>query len=301
MSKLLVVYNVCGLGREDLDLYRLCLNSIATQGFRDYQLCISSCLSSSSVRNELIKEFPQGWFNFIDDRVPVNISFNHSVRKCVEKANFDGYLYVSSDIQLENKDTLEILNWKITEKTGMVSVSVDNDNSFNNILNPNDHYIIKPGEAVNNHCTWFSRDIFDFYGNTEPDIFAGYSSESTFFYICAALQKNWLVLGQPKAIHHRHRNDGATSGFCHRGPYNIPWDNLFNAPRRMTEILADPLAKESGFGYEECQGVFKHDPAQFDEHYLCVNSLLKDFIRENLYLKKENFDYDSVKSVFLGG
>ena len=39
-----------------------------------------------------------------------------------------------------------------------------------------------------------------------------------------------------------------------------------------------------------------HDKNQFDENYHCINENLKDFIKENLFLKKEELDYEQINS-----
>jgi hypothetical protein len=58
-------------------------------------------------------------------------------------------------------------------------------------------------------------------------------------------------------------------------------------------------AISSGFGYEECKGILMHNKSQFDENYHCINDDLKYFIKDALFLKKEELDYDQINHEYI--
>ena len=101
---------------------------------------------------------------------------------------------------------------------------------------------------------------------------------------------------------HYHSMDGASSGFNPNGVIARvmpPWQHLFGGPRSMVEIIEDPEGISSGFGYEEINDVMHHDPSQFDEEGYCKNTRLKDFIKKNIFLSPEHFDYEEMTSSYI--
>ena len=102
-----------------------------------------------------------------------------------------------------------------------------------------------------------------------------------------------LVLEHLKSI------DGATCGFNHTGPKGDNKNNLF-ADLDIYEICKDPEAWDSGFGYEEMQGVFPHDPEKYDENGMVQEpDRLKEFIRTRMFLNESQFDYSAVTHRFV--
>ena len=125
-NKMLVVYNTCGFsGRESVDWYIRCINSILEQDFEDFQVVISSVGNSLPVIKKLVSVFGKKIsYNLTNERITVNQSFNHTVMKAVEEfGEFDSYLYVDSGIDFgKNKDVLtESYNLLRSGPNGMVS------------------------------------------------------------------------------------------------------------------------------------------------------------------------------------
>ena len=52
-------------------------------------------------------------------------------------------------------------------------------------------------------------------------------------------------------------------------------------------------------GYEELQGILMHDVSKFDEDGFATDERLKPYIRDNLFLNKDVFDYDAVSNTFI--
>ena len=103
--KLTIIFNTCGIsGNENVSRYISSIHGILNQKFDDFRIVLSSCLNSKTARNLLMDEFKNRIsYSFIDDVLPVNITFNKSVQSSV--ANFgksEAYLYVDSGINMGN-------------------------------------------------------------------------------------------------------------------------------------------------------------------------------------------------------
>ena len=75
-------------------------------------------------------------------------------------------------------------------------------------------------------------------------------------------------------------------------------NNLFGE-LDIHEIVEQPEAWDSGFGYEEMQGVFFHDKDKYENGFVKDPERLKEFIRKNMFLQKEHFDYDNINYKFV--
>jgi hypothetical protein len=61
------------------------------------------------------------------------------------------------------------------------------------------------------------------------------------------------------------------------------------------KVIMTPEAKALGMGYEEMGNVFMHDPALYTPEGFAKMDGLKDFIRDNLFVKKDIIDYDTIR------
>lgn len=310
--KILAVYNTCGLsGRNNVSYYIEALNSILNQQFEGVKIVISDCCSHPYIRNELQNTFrSQINYNFIDDVVPVNVTFNHTVLKSIQEfGEFEGYLYVDSGVKFTNNNQLaQLYNILKSGPYGMVSARVDEDSgTFVNFglgeyegdqsqehkLFKQGNLIIPVGKAVNLHCQIFSNDIQQYYGKCFTDIFASWCSESVFSFVCAAIQKKWIVV-KDVIMHHQQGVDGQSSGFNPQvwklhGNKNI--DHPFCIPS-IIQVMKE--GRPYGLGYEECQNIIMHDKTQYDQEGYCVNEKLKQYIKEKLFLQPSQFDYQTI-------
>lgn len=316
--QLCVVFNTCGIScKDNLQFYIQNINSILSQNFQDYRLVISDCKNPESIRDGLINNFKdRASFNFIDDVLPVNVTFNHSVLQAIKAfGDFEGYMYVDSGIRFTELDQISRLNNLYKSGPYAMVASRTNtdsgaflwfgvggglwDESGQEKLFSDGNLIIPIGKALNLHVQIFSHELFKrFGGRIIPDIFASYCTESTFSFICAAIKKQWVV-SKDVIVEHRHSMDFGSSGF---NPANIgypAWQHLFRSPKTIFQIITDREGIDSGFGYEECQGILMHDPSQFDENQFCINDRLEGFIKKNLYLPKEAMDYEAINHKWL--
>ena len=174
-NKLLVVYNTCGFsGQEQVEWYIDCINNILNQDFEDYRVVVSSCGNSIRIIKKLLQTFGNKIsYNFINDRITVNMSFNHTVQKCVEKyGEFEGYLYIDSGINFrDNPNVLkEAYDLFKAEDYGMVTIQASNDNGFLQWIGvdgfvKDEHFVIPVGRACNLHTQIFSNKIFKAFDN----------------------------------------------------------------------------------------------------------------------------------------
>ena len=128
MKKIAVIYNICGLGNpQNVKVYKEALNSILTQTFMpNCELFISSCMSKPHVENDLRITYDKKInFNWIDENLPLTVTFNHTVRKAIEiYGNFEGYLYVDSGSVMNGPRDIEALYERLqTNKYAMISTT----------------------------------------------------------------------------------------------------------------------------------------------------------------------------------
>ena len=320
MGKILVVYNTCGIsGKENSGHYIKSIQSILNQDFDDFDVIVSSCLNSEETRNKLLDKFSgKVKFNFVDEKHPVNVTFNHSVMKSIERyGEYNSYMYVDSGTTFV-PNLLHELNTRMeTGKYGMVTPQPENDTEYfaglgvgryrcddeyaRSILFKDGDYIIPIGKGMGTHTNLISEELRIYYGKVYPDIFASHCTESTFSFLNAALKKQWLLM-KDFILPHQISLDGQSSGFSPAEWQQIHKRPTFDHPYRIESILKRlliPEAVRSGFGYEECRGILKHDKNQFDGNYHCVNENLKEFLKSQVFLTKEELNYDEIKYRFI--
>lgn len=302
-NELLIVYNTCGINGNDrtrLDKYIESIESILNQEFEhSINLCISSCLNSDSVIGTLQDHFfDSADICRVQEVVPVNVSFNKSVQECVKRyGNFAGYIYIDSGIILRDSKTISNL-WDTfcDYEYEMIAATPTSDSGFEDwqikLDKEKDHNIIPLGRAVNLHCQLFGHNIFSSFNNRIiSDIFASFCTESTFTFICAALQSKFAILPNT-IVDHLKELDGPSSGFPARH------DEVFRLNKSMADIIYSQESIESGYGYEEFRGLLMHNPAMFDNDGYAIGNKLFNFIANNLYLPQHILNYDKLKGEF---
>ena len=85
--------------------------------------------------------------------------------------------------------------------------------------------------------------------------------------------------------------DGHSIGF--RAPPGT-WDDCWE-PHSMKSIIADPEALECGFGYEELRNILNHKKECYVDNRFCKDPVrLSNFIKDNIFRHKEDFDYTKI-------
>lgn len=312
MNKLAIVFNTCGIKRENVLQYVNGISSLLDQDIDNSRIILSSCLNTEMVRNYLYNYFGDAIsYNHIDEVLPVNVTFNHSCIKARQEfGDFEGYMYIDSGITMRSrKDISNLYNLFKRDAYGMVAAQTStdtgywqwfnignnpDDNSQNHLLFKNGDFIIPLGKTVNLHAQIFSKDILDSYGYIIPDIYASYCTESVFSFLCAAIHTKF-VLSKDVIVDHIHGMDIGSAGFdpiAYSSQGGKTYDHGF-----MVKSVVD-LAKKGqafGFGYEECQRLVMHDPSKYDDNQYAKDDLLKQYIKDNQYIGNLGvFDYNNI-------
>jgi len=315
MNEVLVIYNTCGLsGKENFDSYRSGLYTLLQQDIG--KIIISDCMSSVNTRRKFQEEFGDHVsLNFIDEALPVNVTFNHTVLESVKHfGEFDSYLYVDSGVKFQfDNDIGKLYNLLMSGPYGMVSSRVDQDSgvflnfslgqhegdqSQEHLLFKDGDFVIPIGKAINHHVVLWSNQLLDFYNKLDPDIFASWCTESVCTFICAALQLQW-VISKDVVVNHTQNIDVQSVGFSPHAWQQqgfSPTDHPFLIPS-----IIDVMRKghKYGLGYEECQGIVMHDPQHYNNEGFCLNEDLKHYIKDHVFLSKEIFDYNKIQHRFI--
>ncbi len=322
--KSLIVYNGCGIKRDNTEIYPRYIQRLIDQSYTDdVKLVVSFCKPRSRTIPYLKSLFPDLDYIQIDDGIPVNVTFNNAILKSVEKyGKFDNYTFFTADTLLMQDNSMQTLFDSINNNShyGMLSAqadidscyayglklgggrfAIDDENARKEMFKDGKDYIVPVGKACAAHVQVYSSKIFDFYGKCCPDIFAGYCTESTFTFVNAALKLNWAI-SKDVLTHHDAGMDGpscATDPEKHKqeNPATGAYDHAFAMPS-LLEIFTNETARKLGLGYEECQEIVMHDPSQF-ENNVCINEELKYYIKDNLYLSKNKFDYDTINGYYV--
>ena len=311
--KLLVVYNTCGIKRDNTDWYIECINSLLNQDFDDYRIVLSSCLNSPECFKKIYDTFGNKIsYCYHADPHTVNITFNKAVQECVKEfGDFEGYLYVDSGVIANHPDMIKkVYDLYKSGPHAFVSVQVDTDTGFDQIglqheaNDPaqikNKDMVIPVGSACNLHSQIFSHETYQTYNNKlMPDVFKAYCTESTFSFLCAALKKKWVIL-KDVVVNHKKGVDGASASVPHWSPvHGNPWNNLF-CNRNALDFINDPEAIEAGLGYEECNKIMMHDSTKYDESGYSKNpQKLVKVINKYFFLTDKELNYDKMKCKFI--
>jgi len=310
---MLVVYNTCGIKQDHPEWYIKCLNSLLSQEFEDYRVVLSSCLNSMDCFREIYNTFGnQISYCYHAEPHTVNITFNKTVQECVKQlGEFESYLYVDSGCTFgEQKNVLaEAYENLKTNSYGMLSLQTNTDTGFDQIgfdhepeevQIKDENFIIPVGKACNAHVILHDNEFLKNFNNKIwPDVFAAYCTESTFTFLCAAIEKRWAILKDIEIEHHK-SIDGASCSVPHWSlAHNNPWNNLLHG-RDAAEFIRDPEAHTAGLGYEECNNIMNHDLNAYNESgYPKDPDKLINNINKYFFLNSEELDYDRIKCKFI--
>jgi hypothetical protein len=308
-----LIYNTCGLsGKETSRWYIQCIETILGQKGVPFRVCLSSCLNSDETVDRLVKHFGQRIsYNLIRDKIPVNTSMNHSVLKMVEYFGpANSYGYIDSGAFFLNENSLKrLVDVHDSGPYGMVASNAQSDNGYwllDNEVYRVSPYIIPIERACHPHIQLHSNRMFNYFGKVWPDIFASFCSESIFTVLCRSIGTHWVTCSDVMVGHDR-SVDGPSSGFlCEQSEVlrkqadgKGVWSHTFRTKRTMKEIVFDPAYVQAGGLFECCQGILMPDLTKYDENGFAKDPTLKEYLRDNFFLKKDEFDYDQVAGEFI--
>jgi len=323
MKKTLIVYNICGIAKDNTHLYPTFMESIKKQydTFNgNLKVIVSGCMMKSHTMPKLKQQFPEFDYIHVNDKLTVNITFNNAVLKAIEKyGEFDNYAYQAADAWLGDNSLEDMTNTMMNNPViGLYSAQIDHDSCYAyglklgggrhgidderaryEMFKDGTDYVVPVGRACAAHFNIYSNELFKFYGRCCPDIFASYCTESVFSFIVAAIKKQWWI-SKDNIIKHFPSMDSPSAGFkpTEKNRKKGFWDHaLFDDS--LMGVFDNQHARSIGLGYEECQNVVVHDDSQFDNNKFCINEQLKNYIKDNLYVSKHKFDYDKINCEFV--
>lgn len=318
-KKLLIVYNICGIKHDNIKMWINHLQDILNQKYDNFVVAVSGCKISSESKELLLKlknKYTNIVFNFTDEILPVNVTFNHTTQLCTSEIGmFDGYVYVASDVKFgTDHDVLKKLSYlHFNTNSAMTYALVDNDHGLDgwykecweelNELLEKDHFFINIGKTANMHVILFDKELYIKY-NTKiiPDIFASHCTETTYSYLAASINKKIAVHNKSIMLKHIGFADGHSVGFMDEIGWNhkLAWKHFFKCKSSVEERLLSDNAKNSGFGYVDFYGGFTHDSKLYDkdENHIEPEKLF-NFLKNNVYLSIEEFDYNKIKYSFI--
>jgi hypothetical protein len=313
-NKLLLVYNTCGIRRDNTEHYIKCLKTFINQDFKGFRIVLSSCKNSTECIKEIYSTFGDKISYCLTPELhTVNITFNKSAQECTtEFGYFESYMYVDSGCWFDDGDILKkAYECLKSGPVGIVAVQVDSDEALN-ILDPklkhttdkiqitDEDYVIPIGKSINQHVHLFSKEIFKNCNNKiEPDVFAAHCSESVFNYIAAASSQRWVIMAD-RQIHHHTSIDGASAGYSHHSnKFQNTWNNLLYN-RDASDFIKDPEAYKYGVGYEECNNIMPHNPEAYNEDGFVRNpEKLLEKVNQYFFLDDKELNYDTIVCKFI--
>lgn len=316
-KNILLVFNICGIKFDNIGMWMNHLEDIANQDYSNYKIAISGCKISNKSK-QILTEFKNKHnnvvLNWIDEILPISITFNQTVQVCVKEFRpFDGYFYVASDVKFGNDR--EVITKMVTahfeNNAAITSAMVDNDhgvdgiyydcwNQVNEILNT-DHFCINLGRGANMHAMIFDHSIYETFNNRIiPDIFASHHIENTFIYIAAALSKKFIIHRKDVMLGHIGFADGHAVGFMDeiKWDHRIAWKHLFRSKISAEERLLNDEAKECGFGYGGTLLLPNEKMYDEDENHLDPPRLL-NFLKTAIYLLEDEYNYNDINYTFV--
>ena len=312
--RILVIYNICGIKFNNLEMWSNHLQDILNQEYSNFTVAVSGCIVSDESKAELEKlkeKHSNVVFNWIEDKLPVNVTFNHTAQVCTEQlGEFDGYLYVASDVKFgsDTKVIEKLAYLHQNSNSAMTYALVDNDHGLDGWYSDvwsdldkmleTDHFCINIGRTANMHVILFDKVIYNTFNNKiVPDIFATHCTETTYSYLTAALSKKYVVHNKTVMLGHIGFADGHSVGFINEIQYNdnLAWKHLFRSKISAEERLLNDEAKASGFGYEAHRGLLAHDESMYDENENHIEpEKLLGFLKKAIYLSEDEFDYKTI-------
>lgn len=312
--KLLAVYNQ--FNQSNIPFYVDAIRSILSQKDVDLKLAVSGCCSTDMVKIQLMNTFHNHIsYNFIEDNVPVSVSFNDTVDKMHKHfGRFDATLYVDSGISFwdpgQRYDSLaKMIDVHKSGPYAMTAAMISNDIGDSWWAIPQEalsnDYVFKLGQTTNLHAQIFDRAWKEAYGMILPDVFRTHCMESVFTGMAAAINKKFIRTTKLHLLHN-HSMDGASLGGRTTTEDSYPMSNVFELggvwfKKQKTADVIYREGYELGFSIEECKPYYPHNPDAYDENGFAKSPLLKDFYKKEMYLAREEFDYGSLRYQFHPG
>jgi len=302
--KILLVYNTCGIRRDNTEWYVECINSFLKQDFEGLHIVVSSCMNSTDCIKRLYSEFKNRIsYCFYPERYVCQTTFNKTVIEMVKKyGEFEGYLYLDSGITFDNQTDIikEAYERLRTNKYGIVTIQTDTDTAFNDLLGgyvgdemivdspesfsewskkrggyvyqtkfgdiqiTGEDYIVPPGGTCNLHANLFSNEMWKYYNKR--------LLADVFKSFCCEWAfihmtkgiKKDWVIVKDKQVRHMKALDVPCAGFDTHSRETGNYWDNLFCGRSAKEFMNDPEAIKAGLGYHNHPNVPLDSRMQYD-------------------------------------
>jgi hypothetical protein len=302
--KILVVYNTCGIRKENIEWYIECIDNILNQEFEGFHVALSSCLNSQECFRRLYQKFKDKIsYCLYPEKNVIQVTFNKTVQEVVKKyGEFEGYMYIDSGVNLENQTNVlsEAYKRLETDKYGIVTIQTDTDTAFNDLMGgyvgeemiadhphaysewskkrggyayetafgdiqiTNKDFIVPPGGTCNLHISLFSNEYWKTFDRK--------ISPDVFVAFCAESTyiysckaiKKDWVIVADLQVRHVKAVEAPCSGYNHISSTTGNYWDNLFCGRSALEWMNDPEAKKAGLGYHNHPNAPLESRMQYD-------------------------------------
>lgn len=252
-------------------------------------------------------------FNFVEENLPLSVTMNDTVSKCVAHfGEFEAIMYLDSGVTFwdaqHRYDAIHNLFQIHKAHPSAITAAVCSNDSGREWLGwnfdpPNaGEYFFKVGQCTNLHVALFSHEYYSAYNRILIDSIASNCQESLFYFLCAAIKRKYIATQRICPLH-KTDLDGASIGSRaideRRKPLSFSFETgalSFCLPTDIDDIYR--RGKEFGFGFESFKPYWQFDPSKYDENGFATDPRLVDFLKKELFLSKEQFDYSQIQAIF---
>ena len=302
--KVLVVYNTCGIMRENADWYIQCIKNILNQRFDGFHVVVSSCMNSTNCIKKLYEVFGDKIsYCFYPEKNTIQATFNKTVREIVNKyGEFEGYFYLDSGINFDNQQNIleEAYERLKTNKYAITTIQTDTDAAFNDLLggyvgdekiedSPRAYsewakkrggyayetsfgdiqireqdYVVPPGGTCNLHASLFSNEYWKTFDRRILPDVFVAFCVETVLIWSAKCLKRDWVIVKDLQVRHVKAIDAPCAGFKTHSSKTGNYWDNLFCDRSALEWMNDPEAKRVGLGYHNHPNAPLESRMQYD-------------------------------------
>lgn len=319
-KELLIYYNIFGI-RPDENVYErdldIIINHVQTNNLTEkVRIVISAVLKNDEVIHSLKERYGDLVKIFrYDINLPLQVTSNKTILSSIKEfgEEYNGYLHINSDMIIPNKmDFLpRLIEKNNTNEYGIIHCYIDTDGGPWEIMPVMEDFIMGPGYYYNLNVTLFNRSLKDFYGRPLTDIHGRSTSEMTYPYVCAALKKKYIIMGDTLCTHNpmSDSNPPLVNSLGEKIVDFQPDSNkILLWGLKFSDIAADQEAVDAGLGYNGSSYIYKnnpridyeneviqHDLKKYDQNFFAVDDRLKYGIKRVFFIDQKILDYDTIK------
>jgi len=302
--KILVVYNTCGIVRENTSWYINCINNLLNQDFEGFRVVISSCMNSTACIRELYTTFKDKIsYCLYPEKDTVQATFNKTVKEMVNKyGEFEGYMYVDSGVNFDDQNNIleEAYERMATNKYAITTIQTDTDTAFNDLLGgyvgeeiihdspesysewakkkggyayqtsfgdiqiTGEDYVVPPGGTCNLHANIFSNEYWKTFDKRILADVFIAFCVESVFISSVKCLQKDWVILKDLQVRHAKAVDAPCGGFDTNSIKTGNYWDNLFCDRSALEFMHDPEAKRAGLGYHNHPNAPLESRMQYD-------------------------------------